>query len=346
MRLPYDLSGSMSKNRFRYELLWGLNKMISLFGEGVEFTVVFDYVCDVEVHLDTHFEFYQLKTQNNNGSYTINKLTNIKKNETKSVLGNLYILKYDENFVENNDTHIYIVSNAPLKDSEKVYTDKEVIKLNEISEESKKKLKQCIKNELNIDKEISLNKSYFIRTSMNLIKPKSEIIGQLVMLFEEKLRCNCKNITSLYRILESEVFSRGCYELKLDNYDDIVKNKGFTSKQLEEILNEFIDISNIAVEKTKEYIESNYTLRNKFKLKMALSKVLIGLKSNKTLQGIEKEIVEYINENIDNMDKSENEIIKIIKEEVYHKKTIEISDDEIEVLVLLTLKKYEEGVYE
>lgn len=33
MSLPYDLSGSMAKNRFRNELLWGLKKIIDLYRE-------------------------------------------------------------------------------------------------------------------------------------------------------------------------------------------------------------------------------------------------------------------------------------------------------------------------
>lgn len=49
-QLPYDLSGSMSKNRFRNEMLWGLSKIFDLFKEGKDFCVVFDYVCDIEVH--------------------------------------------------------------------------------------------------------------------------------------------------------------------------------------------------------------------------------------------------------------------------------------------------------
>ncbi|EOY7209651.1 dsDNA nuclease domain-containing protein [Clostridioides difficile] len=79
MNLPYDLSGSMSKNRFRNELLWGLKKMYELYKTNEDFVVVFDYRCDIEVHLENKFEFYQVKTQNNSGTYTINKLTDKKR---------------------------------------------------------------------------------------------------------------------------------------------------------------------------------------------------------------------------------------------------------------------------
>jgi hypothetical protein len=50
-KIPHDLSGSMSKNRFRRELFWGISRMLDLF-DRKDFCVVFDYKCDVEVHLD------------------------------------------------------------------------------------------------------------------------------------------------------------------------------------------------------------------------------------------------------------------------------------------------------
>lgn len=346
MDLPYDLAGSMAKNRFRYELLWGLIKMLNLFKDEKKFMAVFDYVCDVEVHLDKHLEFYQLKTSNKNGSYTINKLTKIEKNKTRSILGNLYRLKLNTNLSENEDTRVYIVSNSPLKDDETLYTECEEVSLTSIDENSKKTIKKLLKVELNTPKEISLDNSYFIRTNMNLVDPKSEIIGHLAILFEEKLKCKCKSLTSLYNVLSSEVFNRACYELKIDSYEGIIKNKGFTYYQLEEILNKYIEISDNSIENTKKFINNNFNVGKRIKFLQALKCVVIGLNENKTLQTIEVEIVEYINRNQDVLDNSEIEIIKIVKKEIYNKKTIEISDNEIEVLILLTLKRFEEGVYE
>lgn len=83
--LFYDLSGSRSKNRFRNDILWGLKKILTyLYKADVEFTVVFEYVCDIEVHSDRDFEFYQVKTQNNDEAYTIEELLK-KSNKGESV---------------------------------------------------------------------------------------------------------------------------------------------------------------------------------------------------------------------------------------------------------------------
>ena len=65
LKLPYDLSGSMSKNRFRNEMLWGLEKMFELYKTNQDFFMVFDYVCDIEAHLDGKIEFFQIKTKFN-----------------------------------------------------------------------------------------------------------------------------------------------------------------------------------------------------------------------------------------------------------------------------------------
>ena len=60
-KIPYDLSGSISKNRFRQELCWGISKMFDLFDKE-DFCVVFDYKCDIEIHFNDSIEFYQIKT--------------------------------------------------------------------------------------------------------------------------------------------------------------------------------------------------------------------------------------------------------------------------------------------
>lgn len=65
MNLPHDLSGAMAKKRFKNELLWGVRKILELYKAGEEYVVVFDYVCDIEIHFkEKAFEFYQIKTHN------------------------------------------------------------------------------------------------------------------------------------------------------------------------------------------------------------------------------------------------------------------------------------------
>lgn len=37
MNLPFDLSGSRSKNRFRNEILWGLKKILELYKQDIAY---------------------------------------------------------------------------------------------------------------------------------------------------------------------------------------------------------------------------------------------------------------------------------------------------------------------
>lgn len=53
------------------ELLWGISKMLDVYDTS-DFTMVFDYACDIELHLADGFEFCQIKKHSGNKSYTCN----------------------------------------------------------------------------------------------------------------------------------------------------------------------------------------------------------------------------------------------------------------------------------
>lgn len=64
MALPKDLSGSITKNRFRMELLWGVSKIIDAHKESGDYSVIFDFKCDIELHKEQEMFFYQIKQEN------------------------------------------------------------------------------------------------------------------------------------------------------------------------------------------------------------------------------------------------------------------------------------------
>lgn len=61
MNLPKDLSGSIAKNRFRLELLWGISKIIDEHKANNEYTIIFDFKCDIELHKDDELIFTKLR---------------------------------------------------------------------------------------------------------------------------------------------------------------------------------------------------------------------------------------------------------------------------------------------
>ncbi len=347
MNLPYDLSGSMAKNRFRNEILWGLKKIFDLYKDNVEFTVVFDYSCDIEVHKEDCFEFYQVKTQNNSGTYTVDKLT--KKNKAgDSVLGKLYKLKYNPDGKECEETTISLVSNAPLNDGDTTHNNMEIVEFNKIDNTAVLLIKKRIKEELKLTEEITLKNSVFVKTGMDLINPEKTLIGETALFFEETFNCEPKKINSLYRLLSSEIFNKACFELKITTYEDLLRKKGISKSFLESVLNKYLENTDTAIEKVKTFINRHYEsdFRTRLKLKKALSQVITGLNNNKQLKQIETDIISYITENLDNLPNSDVEIIEEISNLMYGKKTIEISNEEIQALVLLVFNRFEEGVYD
>ncbi len=117
--IPAETSGSSSKNRFRLEMLWGASKMFDLFDKG-DFCVVFDYKCDVEVHLENSLEFYQIKTHKVQAPYSLNALSSTKKSDT-SILGKLFLIKNAVN--KSIETRVAVVSNTYFKIGSKVYSE-------------------------------------------------------------------------------------------------------------------------------------------------------------------------------------------------------------------------------
>ena len=94
-QLPHDLSGSISKNRFRQELLWGVSKAFDLL-EREDFCIIFDYKCDIELHFSDRIQFYQIKTHRIQRPYSF---TEIKKHEKEpSIIAKLFLLATADKF--------------------------------------------------------------------------------------------------------------------------------------------------------------------------------------------------------------------------------------------------------
>ncbi len=347
MKLPYDLSGAMSKNRFKNEILWGMHKILEIYTNEEDFNMVFDYVCDIEVHWKNgKYEFYQVKTSNSGEAYTQNKLTTIGKKEM-SVLAKLYILK--KNFSGNRENiQIALVSNKPFKDSNnKLYNSTEKLEYNFLDDNVKLQIEESLKKELNIDT-VDLNNFNFIYTSIDLMNPKNTLTGELVNFFNDVLKVQIKKPAVLYSVLADKISQKAEYEMKVNTYDDLIKNKAITKKDIDELFNKHREISNNAVEKAKNNIEKMCTdsYMRKTKMIVALSSVVSNLSISKDLQKLEQEIIGFINNNITVLDTNFENVIKVLYEKYKDKFNIEYSEEEIKAFIILILMKREEEMYE
>ena len=285
-KLPFDLSGSRSKNRFRNEILWGLEKIFEVYKTGKDFCIVFDYVCDLELHMESTLEFYQIKTCSGGTPYTITKIAKPDK-VGKSILGKVYLLK---NIVNGEDstvkTKVAIVVNTPLKGMDKkIYNSVDELELVKLDEKSRHYISDNIKKELGLDNDIALKDTYYIYTSMDLFKPQNSLIGQTVNFFVELTGKEPIKVKALYRLLTDTITLKSNYELECKDYQEVIEKKGITRIEFDNMIQKHIDISDAAVAESKALIDDAYPLfSDRVKLKNALTQIVQDLTLNKDFQ--------------------------------------------------------------
>ncbi len=347
MGLKYDLSGSRTKNRFRNELLWGLEKILEIYKMENDFTMVFDYVCDIEVHTDNSLEFYQVKTHNTAKPCTLASILTRKKQKDStlgdSILGKLYSLKSSsENIV------VHLVSNSPLKDCENtLHSFIEKRKIVDLGQKSLDMIHDKLSEELQLEN-INSENVFYIYTSMDLFNPAASLLGKISLFFEEVKGQEPKKLNALFRLLMSEIDEKANYELEISSYEEILNKKGISREHFDHILNRYDQKIDEAVKKTKEYIETNYR-DNYFevtKMKNSLAHIVTGLLSNHILKSIEIEIKDFILMNIENFTLNFCDLVDYLYNEFNLNFPPEYSEYDKKTLIILILIKYEEGIYE
>ena len=342
--IPYDLSGSISKNRFRQEILWGVSKMFDLFDKP-EFCVIFDYKCDIEIHLDDSIEFYQIKTKKAQTPYSFTELSKVK--GTGSIIGKLFVLK--DTSCQETRIKCALVSNRFLKIKKKELDHTEVIDFNDLDNSLKVVVQEALKAELNRD-EIDLRDLHYIYTSMDLISPQNAVKGQIDSCFEKIKGCEPIKPNALHRLVFDTVKQKACYEFATDDFDELIKQKGVTKAELDAILEQYKEKTNNSLEQVQLYIEQNYQKVSERKtLKTALARVFEAEYSSQTLQRIEREISAYLidkSESGNLQDDSIEVLADVLMSEFGDMFPLEYSKQEKYVFALLVIKRWEDGIYE
>lgn len=349
MKLPFDLSGSRSKNRFRYEILWGLSKLFDIYNENESFVMVFDYACDIEVHKDTGFDFYQVKSKKDGAVYTQGALLKKKKLEEEeksfSILGRLYSLANNQ----NKNIHVNLVSNKPFQDSSKKnHTTIENLDFNNLDEEVQKTIESKLQEELGSDVTPDMSKISFIYTSIDLFSPDDTLRGKTSKFFFELTGSEPNKPNALYNLLVETISEKACYELQLDCYSDILNRKGVSKDDIEKIISLYSEKTDRAVEKASIFIDTNINKPIKrLKMKTMLGKVVSDIeRGNRLVLQNEELIVQSIFSNLEKYDVEENVFIDLLVSEYSKLFTIEYSEDYRYAFFLLILMKVEENIYE
>lgn len=341
MTLPYDTSGSRSKNRFRVELLWGISKILDSYNTS-DFAMVFDYVCDIELHMNNNFEFYQLKSHKGTKTYTVDNLIKIEKGSKNSILGKLYILK--PNDCTDQKVKLAVVSNAYLKSGKKVYSDVDTQPFASISQKSLEKIQKALTEELHLQA-FDISDIYYICTPLNLAEPENDVRGKLISTFEEIEGCEPKKPNALWRLVYDTVQGKACCELVQPDYESLISNKGITKSEFKKMLDCHKDNADDGVAQTKAYIEQLSNFKTRHKLKATLAKIVSEYPRSRELQKCEEEMSCYIRENEDGLPQDFDEAVAHLLNLFDSSFSTEYSKDERYLFCILILKRYEEGMY-
>lgn len=337
LNLTYDLSGSISKNRFRQELLWGLSKAIDKLDDENWYAVVFDYVCDIELHYDSELELYQVKVNKNQNHFTLTDLLKHKDN-SNSIVGKLMIPLQESRVCMKG----IIVTNRFLSNNGQVIDAYNEYNLDQIIKPDSPHYKKLIK-ELNVSS-IDCSNLYFLHTELNLINPQNEIIGKLVRYFNETYSCEPKKPNSLYCMLYDEITKKACYEQEINSYDELIQKKALTKEGLINALKLYRDYSDDSIQDVHKWIEENISnIRQKTIYKRKTEELLISLNNDKTLKCLENEIIEKCKLNDDLLDGDINTVINNL-DQIFGVKLDVYDKDFKYVFFIYMVKKIESGV--
>ncbi len=334
-KIPADISGAMSKNRFQFEVLWGASKMFDLF-DNEDFCVVFDYKCDIEVHLPTSFEFYQIKTHKVQLPYTLAKISR-KEEGGASILGKLFLIK---NAIDSTvKTKVVIVSNAYLKIGSKIYSEYEEIQFDRLDDVAQQKIREALKSELG--GEIDLTNVSFLYTSMSLLETKEALCGKIACCFEKIMGCELIKPVALTRLIIETANSRACYELKTTAYKDLIQKKGITKQELLRMLSRHASLTDIAVSEAEVFIKKTIlSPRQRRAYNHSLIFITKQLSSPSELSRKVADVANFLTENQDSLPDSELETLEMLYSQFDGSFSIEYSESDKKVFLLIVLLKW------
>lgn len=342
--LPYDLSGSMAKNRFRNEMLWGLEKMFELYKADSDFVMVFDYVCDVEVHVDGKIECYQLKTNNGATPYTVNKIAKPDKTG-KSIIGKLYSIHCADNG-EGMVSKLALVVNVPLKTLDnKLHSSESEIAFANLDKKTLKKIEEYLVIECGVEN-VDLKDCYYIYTSMDLFNPHDSLLGKTINFFVDVYGEEPKRAKVLFQTLVHTIEIKANYEQKCNSYKELVEKKGVTRSEFEQIIKKAIDISDDSVRSIRDEVNSIYvefSLRTK--VNMSVVSMVKELRTNRLIQKLEEVIVGYVLNNLEKFDVDMVDAIQALDTMYKDEFTIEYTLYDRHALYIIILVKIREGYY-
>lgn len=335
MQKPPDMSGSIAKNRFRAELLWGVEKLLNCLDEGIEgFAVVFDYQCDIELHLDDSYEFYQIKTSNER-NFGVSWACRKKPSSSVSIVGKLYEL-HDAG--DEGKVRLIIVGNRPFVNSGDLFKDQGELLFSSLNDADKQKIEKAIGDHLpNVTPDI--NKLSYVLIAMDLTNPDNAIRGHLTSTYENVMGYEARKPNALYRALRGLVEEKACEERTQKTYDDVIKKKAVTHAELEHLFEQYADAENSQYDFVMGWISKQPPLQQST-LKCAYEDIIGNLYKPRGSSALQLGI-----DSIRRLDNalSESEIISRAANKIQESCDLEVTQDMCKIYAALALYEVMEG---
>ncbi|MEA4998147.1 MAG: dsDNA nuclease domain-containing protein [Candidatus Limiplasma sp.] len=346
LQLPIDLSGSMAKNRFRWEMLWGIYRIFDLYNTTEDFVVIFDCVCDVEIFTDSNDFYYQIKSKKETKAYTAGALCKTEKAQDEStlpsILGKLYRIK------ATSDPHrsvcVAVVANVGFSHQKKEYTDLLEQPLVEIDDTAKEYIIKALTAEF-AGQEINLENIYFIRTFMDLANPQESVIGKMVTWFVDNKGCEIKNPKALFLTITDVVKEKASYEWRSSDLTEIEKKKGLTKRQFDQIVVLHTQNAADGIALSKQWIKDNYSdFIERIDALRDLSSIVQYLPTDERLRPIIDTMKDALNEKQIPRGYDTFQTIDFLQSLVQKQVPNDYSENQIRMLALITIKQLEEIV--
>lgn len=184
-----DLSGSVSKNRFRSELFWGIDRLLTCLDSGIDsFAVVFDYRCDIELHLDDRYEFYQVKTGAKT-KFGVNWIARAPK-QGILIIARLYEL---DDASQDCPIKLVVVGNRPFVKKGGTFDSPGEVLFATLEAEDKQKIEKAVSRDNN-GMTPDLNKASYLLVAMDLDKPQDSVRGHLLSTYRNVMGCEPKSL--------------------------------------------------------------------------------------------------------------------------------------------------------
>lgn len=232
-----EISGEDSDSAFAYQKNWAFSEMLKFQLKKQEYVFVFEYHDDIllfDSENPTNVTFIQVK-KSEKKPWTIHRLTNrefdSKGNKKLSILGKLYKHKLD---FKEEAVNLKFVSNIHYNFiSKKIFIGKDLVTTD------KTEVQKKIKSELPDLSDINLNILQFEQSHLNFDGHDTHLLGEI-----EKFICNYfdESIevrpTALYKTLQIIGERSRSKSDRITCFDDLIRNKGFSNKEITQLLKE------------------------------------------------------------------------------------------------------------